>query len=205
MAEKQTKVDTFRIDYTCDKCGNGLMEAQEMVASDNILDLTWTPKWRHSCSACKHIEVFEKKYPDLLMVPVTPVHMESRFPRSAVNDSKEKINRITLSPIDQAIFEVLRESLKDIRDIVIEASATEAHVGLPHNLTVTIRPSSEYNNITTLAQDTVRMQILHWLRKTFPNVRVKKWRDLGIVVVMHTQLPVVKTLIDVSEEPSLIE
>ena len=56
--EKETKVDVYRIDYYCDKCGHP-MAAGESYGPSPITHV-------HNCTHCVHVvHITGKRYPDL--------------------------------------------------------------------------------------------------------------------------------------------
>jgi hypothetical protein len=58
MAEEQTEVKVYMVEYRCDKCGNGYLKPTgSMLAS--------SPPWYpHECDFCGDISKFHKeKYP----------------------------------------------------------------------------------------------------------------------------------------------
>lgn len=58
MPERKTKVRTYRVDYICNHCGEGLMEFTDFALLSN------PPKYEHQCNVCKSKRHFSGvKYP----------------------------------------------------------------------------------------------------------------------------------------------
>lgn len=57
--EKEIKVVPYRVEYVCDKCGEGEM------CPNGIMKLTSPPKWEHQCTniVCNNRENFFEEYP----------------------------------------------------------------------------------------------------------------------------------------------
>ncbi len=62
--ERKVKVETFRVDYECDKCHNG-----NMVPTGNCL-MSYPPQHVHVCDNCGYCENFLVSYPAVRYVAV---------------------------------------------------------------------------------------------------------------------------------------
>jgi len=61
--ETRQQVNTFLVNYECDKCQNGEMEYKEMLLPNTWGGYTENPKWRHKCDNCDNEEELKTKYP----------------------------------------------------------------------------------------------------------------------------------------------
>jgi hypothetical protein len=57
MSEVEREVSTFKVDYRCDHCPDGVMRPTGIVY-DNV-----PPRYPHYCTACGHTETFSYRYP----------------------------------------------------------------------------------------------------------------------------------------------
>lgn len=61
QVETFIKVETFRVEYECDECGNGKMEF------NGVSNPTWPPLYHHDCTNCGANQVFRgEKYPKIV-------------------------------------------------------------------------------------------------------------------------------------------
>jgi len=63
--ETRQQVNTFLVNYECDKCGIGSMEYKEMLLPSTWGGCTITdnPKWKHRCNNCGNEVELKTKYP----------------------------------------------------------------------------------------------------------------------------------------------
>jgi predicted RNA-binding Zn-ribbon protein involved in translation (DUF1610 family) len=57
MPEREYEVTPIGVDYTCDKCGAGVMENTGQALLSN------PPKYVHRCNSCGHEDSFPVVYP----------------------------------------------------------------------------------------------------------------------------------------------
>lgn len=58
MGEKETKLETFRVDFICEHCGKGKMKAMRGIMDGN------PPLYPHECDKCGAQMSSSIKYPD---------------------------------------------------------------------------------------------------------------------------------------------
>jgi hypothetical protein len=57
MSEVEREVCTFKVDYRCDHCPDGVMRPTGIVYDDV------PPLYPHYCTACGHTSTFDHRYP----------------------------------------------------------------------------------------------------------------------------------------------
>lgn len=57
MAEHQTPVEWFRVDYVCDSCGEGFMRPTGVMLASS------PPQYPHRCNKCDCAKTFRVQYP----------------------------------------------------------------------------------------------------------------------------------------------
>lgn len=57
MAEKETVLKLVRVNYTCDKCNQGLMQTTGLVLT------SVPPQYPHVCNQCGYEMTFKVAYP----------------------------------------------------------------------------------------------------------------------------------------------
>ena len=70
MSEKKTPCNTYRIEYVCDVCAKGTMEASGSVVC------THPPKYQHICTACGHEGYLENHYPEIRWEPTEALQID---------------------------------------------------------------------------------------------------------------------------------
>ena len=64
MSENRTKCHSYRLEYICVKCGEGMMET---TAGISLMSLP--PKYQHTCNSCGYEDYFFEQYPSISWVP----------------------------------------------------------------------------------------------------------------------------------------
>ena len=65
MPERPYEVRPFGVDYVCDDCGRGAMEAVRLVLDSDA------PQWEHKCGNCGHTALLPVQYPNIRWERVT--------------------------------------------------------------------------------------------------------------------------------------
>jgi hypothetical protein len=60
MGEVEREVCTFKVDYRCDHCPDGVMRPTGIVY-DNV-----PPQYPHYCTTCGHTATFPQRYPRIV-------------------------------------------------------------------------------------------------------------------------------------------
>jgi hypothetical protein len=60
MSEVEREVSTFKVDYRCDHCPDGVMRPTGIVYD------TVPPMYPHYCTTCGHTATFDHRYPRIV-------------------------------------------------------------------------------------------------------------------------------------------
>jgi len=64
MSERKTACNTYKVEYVCDVCAKGTMEATGSVVCTN------PPQYQHICTSCGHEGYLENRYPEIRYEPI---------------------------------------------------------------------------------------------------------------------------------------
>ena len=72
MSETKTECRTYKVEYVCDVCAKGMMEASGSVVCTN------PPKYQHICTSCGHEGyLLETRYPEIRYEPIEALQINS--------------------------------------------------------------------------------------------------------------------------------
>jgi len=70
MSETKTECRTYKVEYVCDVCAKGTMEATGSVIDTN------PPQYQHICTACGHESYLETRYPEVCYEPIKALQID---------------------------------------------------------------------------------------------------------------------------------
>ena len=70
MSERKTACNTYKVEYVCEMCNTGTMDA-----TGSVVD-TYPPKYQHICTSCGHEGYLETHYPEIRYEPVKALQID---------------------------------------------------------------------------------------------------------------------------------